>query len=110
MIEFADAHQDLIFVTRRGFTFLVANEIGWIIVGIQAQRWPAERTATLLLVMGAVTTPAAFGLRALLGLPGYTPDNPLNRLGLLLALKARGFAAGPLCVGAALLIAAAWLY
>lgn len=85
MIEIPNAHQDVIQATRSGFAFLLVNGAGWVIAGILARRWPVQRTATLLLVMGAFTTPLAFALRWMLGFPDYSPDNPLNQLALLIA-------------------------
>ena len=79
------AHQDLINTTWSGFTFLLANGIGWIVIGALAFKLPEKKIALLLLLIGLVTMPLAFGLRFALGLPDYNPDNPLNRIGLLLA-------------------------
>jgi hypothetical protein len=84
-MDFLTSHSDLINATHRGFAFLITNGIGWIIAGILALRWPVKRTATLLLLMGFVTIPAAFGVRELLGFPDYPDENPLNQLGILLA-------------------------
>ena len=61
-MELSIAHADVIAATRRGFAFLLANGLGWWIVGALAFRWPVQRVATLLLFMGAVTMPLAFAL------------------------------------------------
>lgn len=79
------AHQDIINTTWSGFTFLLANGIGWFVIGVLAFKLSEEKIALLLLLIGLVTMPLAFGLRYALGLPDYNPDNPLNRIGLLLA-------------------------
>lgn len=86
-MDFSIAHQDLIDVTRSGFAFLIANGAGWLIVGLLAFKWPEKRIATILLFLGLFTMPLAFGLRSILGLPDYNPENPLNQLGLLLAFS-----------------------
>jgi len=85
LLDFATAHADVIQATHRGFAFLVVNGLGWLVAGILALRWPVQRTATFLMLMGFVTVPLALALRALLGFPPYNPDNPLNTLGLLIA-------------------------
>lgn len=80
-------HDDLIRATHSGFTFLLANGLGWIAIGMIALRSSVEKTALALLLIGLVTMPLAFALRSWLGFPDYTPDNPLNRLGFLLAFS-----------------------
>ena len=84
-MDLSIAHADVIAATRRGFAFLLANGLGWWVVGVLAFRWPVRRVATLLLFMGAVTMPLAFALRGWLGFPDYDPANPLNALALLIA-------------------------
>jgi len=84
-MDIALAHQDLINSTWSGFTFLLANGVGWIVIGLLAFRLREERVALALLLIGLVTMPIAFGLRSLLGLQDYNPGNPLNRAGILLA-------------------------
>lgn len=85
MLDFVTAHADVIEATHRGFAFLIANGIEWVIAGILALRWPVQKTATLLILMGFVTVPLAFGVRLLLGFPAYSPENPLNQLAFLIA-------------------------
>lgn len=85
MEDFATAHADVITATHRGFAFLIANGLGWVVAGLLALRWPARYVATLLLFMGFVIMPLAFALRGWLGFPDYSPDNPLNQLAILLA-------------------------
>ncbi len=84
-MELTLAHQDIIDTTWSGFTFLLANGIGWIFIGALAFKLSEKKIALLLLLIGLVTMPLAFGLRFALGLPDYNPENPLNRIGLLLA-------------------------
>jgi hypothetical protein len=48
--DFAAAHADVIRATHSGFTFLLANGVGWFIAGIFALRWPVNKVATLLLL------------------------------------------------------------
>lgn len=85
MLDLATAHGDVIEATHKGFAFLITNGVAWLIAGILALRWPVQRTATFLMLMGFVTVPLALALRHGLGFPPYSPENPLNQLGLSIA-------------------------
>ncbi|MCT8341276.1 hypothetical protein MG296_14535 [Flavobacteriaceae bacterium TK19130] len=86
-MDFTSAFNDLINATHSGFAFLIANGIGWLAVGMTSLRLSVEKTAKVLLYIGILTMPLAFVLRSILGFADYSPENPLNELGLLLAFS-----------------------
>lgn len=85
-MDLVTAHADVINATHRGFAFLMANGLVWLIAGVLAHWWSVQRIATLLLFMSIATTPLAFALREWLGFPDYNSANSLNQLALLIAL------------------------